>query len=107
MIPMSGSGPKPCGSAMQAIRSYMSGRCGTKSRQGSRSSDAPKVLKAGSAVRETAQDAERYYACDCGGCQTGLCSLSSSCALETVLHTGAPGRYQGDEEHDPRLDCRR
>lgn len=42
MIPMSGSGPKPCGSAMQAIRSYMSGRCGTKSRQGSRSSDAPR-----------------------------------------------------------------
>jgi hypothetical protein len=50
----------------------MSGRCGTKSRQGSRSFDAPKILKARSAVRETAQDAKRYYACDGGGYQTGF-----------------------------------
>ncbi len=50
----------------------MSGRCGTRFRQGSRSSDALKVLKAKSAVRESAHDAERHDACDDGGCRTGL-----------------------------------
>ena len=39
MTRTSGNGPKPCASVALAIKNYMSGRCGTKSKQAIRSCD--------------------------------------------------------------------